>query len=99
MAREDDWTARAACQGQPDLFFPPFGERPNSRESREARAKEICAACPVQEECLWYGRRHHEYGIWGGENEVERVQAGYVLLAPIGARHLPPMRRSERRSA
>jgi WhiB family redox-sensing transcriptional regulator len=99
MPREDDWTAQASCKGQPDLFFPPFGERPHTREAREAQAKEICAACPVQQECLWFGRRHHEYGVWGGENELERVNAGYGLLAPIGTRHLSPMRSPERRSA
>lgn len=98
-AADTEWTVRAACKGQPDLFFAAHGERPHAREAREAVAKGICASCPVQQECLWYGRRHREFGIWGGENELERVQAGYTLLAPIGTRHLPPARGSGRRSA
>ena len=40
-----------------------------------------------------FGRRHHEYGMWGGENEEERVLAGFSLHAPIGTRHLAAIRR------
>jgi len=82
------WTTRAACKGQAELFFPVFGERPQARARRENQARAICATCPSREPCLWYGRLHHEYGIWGGENEIGRVLAGYGLLAPIGTRHL-----------
>ena len=91
MARTIDWVDQASCKGQSQLFFSPFGERPDTREAREAMAKAICTSCPVQPDCLAVGRQHHEYGIWGGENEEERVHAGYRLLAPIGTR--------ERRSA
>jgi WhiB family transcriptional regulator, redox-sensing transcriptional regulator len=88
------WTARAACHGHSELFFPPFAERPQTRIKREAKAKAICAGCPVMLECRAYGREHHEYGIWGGENEEERVRAGFSLHAPIGTRHLQRERRA-----
>ena len=58
---------------------------------REAAAKAICASCPVVEPCREFGRLHHEYGVWGGENEEKRVRAGYRLNAPVGVRKRPPM--------
>jgi WhiB family transcriptional regulator, redox-sensing transcriptional regulator len=80
------WMSKGHCQGQVALFFPPLAERPDSRIRREAAAKSICAECPVQVPCRTFGRTHHEYGVWGGENEEERVQAGYRLNAPVGVR-------------
>jgi WhiB family transcriptional regulator, redox-sensing transcriptional regulator len=80
------WMGKGHCQGQVALFFPPLAERPDSRLRREAAAKSICAECPVQVACRTFGRVNHEYGVWGGENEEERVQAGYRLNAPVGVR-------------
>jgi WhiB family redox-sensing transcriptional regulator len=62
------------------VFFPPTtGERRDERELREARAKRICAECPVRSECLDYALSIREpHGIWGGLNESERS----TLLAP-----------------
>jgi WhiB family transcriptional regulator, redox-sensing transcriptional regulator len=90
-----NWGDEAKCHGKSELFFPPFAERPQTRIKREARAKTICGACPLTVQCREYGRAHHEYGIWGGENEEERVLAGYSLHAPIGTRHLVAMRRAQ----
>jgi WhiB family transcriptional regulator, redox-sensing transcriptional regulator len=89
------WADHGACRGNGDIFYPPFAERPQSRVKRETKARQFCAQCPVQQACLTYGRLHHEYGIWGGENEEERVLAGYALHAPIGTRHLAALRRAE----
>lgn len=80
------WMIDGHCLGQARLFFPPLAERPDSRHRREAAAKAICAECPVQVRCRSFGRAHHEYGVWGGENEEERVQAGFRLNAPVGVR-------------
>ena len=34
----------------------------------------VCAACPVQAECLTYAvSRPEKYGTWGGLNEDERA--------------------------
>ena len=80
---QETWQHRAACRGpESSIFFPPsWAERRDERERREARAKAICADCPVQGECLEFALRVREpHGIWGGLNEAERrdrlAQAG-----------------------
>jgi WhiB family redox-sensing transcriptional regulator len=75
---EEVWQLKAACRGpQAAIFFPPAHfERKDEKEAREARAKAICATCPVKRPCLDYAIRIREpHGIWGGLNEVERKQA------------------------
>jgi WhiB family transcriptional regulator, redox-sensing transcriptional regulator len=89
------WADHGLCRGNGEIFYPPFAERPQTRVKRETKARQLCSQCPVQQACLTYGRHHHEYGIWGGENEEERVLAGYALHAPIGTRHLAALRRAE----
>ena len=58
----------------------------NGGEGLEARARRLCAACPVTEACRSFARANHEYGFWGGESEDERHAAGFRLIAPIGVR-------------
>ena len=70
-----DWPAHSVCAGLTELFFPPAGEREPARIQREAKARQVCASCPVINECRAYARRNHEYGYWGGENEDERFAA------------------------
>jgi WhiB family transcriptional regulator, redox-sensing transcriptional regulator len=71
-----NWQDRAACRGtNARLFFGPDGERPQDREVREARAKAICALCPVREQCLDYALRNAvKHGIWGGLSTEERTR-------------------------
>jgi WhiB family redox-sensing transcriptional regulator len=72
---DEAWQAKAACRGpQASLFFPPSHfERKDDKELREARAKAICATCPVRRSCLDYALRIREpHGVWGGLSEVER---------------------------
>ena len=74
------WQVKAACRGpQAEVFFPPPQfERKADRLEREARAKQICAECPVRVDCLEYSLEISEpHGIWGGLNEAERK----VILA------------------
>jgi WhiB family redox-sensing transcriptional regulator len=75
--RDMDWRSRAVCGGAwAWLFFGPDGETPPERASREARAKAVCASCPVRAECLDFALAHHvRNGIWGGLNERERFRA------------------------
>jgi hypothetical protein len=63
----------AACKGaDADLFFGPDAEFVTARREREAKAKAICADCPVRLECLAYALDTGQaYGIWGGLNEDE----------------------------
>lgn len=69
------WQNDAQCWGEPlVLFFGPDGERQPERDRREARAKAICAQCPVRAECLNYAlSRPEKYGTYGGLNEDERA--------------------------
>ena len=72
---DEAWQRNAACRGPESvLFFAPTVPEPRpDRDAREARAKAICADCPVTPECLQYALRIREpHGIWGGLNESER---------------------------
>jgi WhiB family transcriptional regulator, redox-sensing transcriptional regulator len=80
------WMASASCRGHGELFFSPLFERPTARAVRETAAKAYCEQCEVRDECRKFARLNHEFGFWGGENEAERVAAGYRLNAPVGVR-------------
>jgi WhiB family redox-sensing transcriptional regulator len=66
--------ADAACKGADlALFFGPDSEFVTARQQREAKAKAICARCPVKAECLEYALDAREtFGVWGGTTEDER---------------------------
>jgi WhiB family redox-sensing transcriptional regulator len=83
---DDAWMNKGACRGMTHLFFPTTAERPQARERREAAARAVCAGCSVSDTCREFARTNHEYGLWGGESEDERHEAGYRLIAPIGIR-------------
>lgn len=61
------WRAEAACRDyDPEIFFP-------EDENPAAKAKAICATCPVRMECLdWAIRNREPEGIWGGMTAAER---------------------------
>jgi WhiB family transcriptional regulator, redox-sensing transcriptional regulator len=53
--------APLACSTSPDLFF---AESPLD----VARAKELCAECPVRAACLTEAiERAEQWGVWGGQ--------------------------------
>lgn len=64
---ELSWQDYANCRGaDADLFFPERG-------ASTRKAKAICAACEVRDECLDFALMHGEkFGIWGGMSERER---------------------------
>tara|TARA_B100000959_G_C14477447_1_gene417744 strand:+ start:203 stop:460 length:258 start_codon:yes stop_codon:yes gene_type:complete len=69
------WQYDAMCrQHSSNLFFPPATfEKKEDREKRELKAKAVCNGCPVRTECLDEAKEIAEpFGIWGGQNEVER---------------------------
>ena len=76
MNRQDvSWRVRGRCRGDSAVHFfaPPHFERKPEKDAREGRARALCAACPVRQECLDYALTVHEpHGIWGGLNELER---------------------------
>jgi WhiB family redox-sensing transcriptional regulator len=63
-----DWRDQAACAGMNPETFYPSAKGPN--KNREA--KEICAICPVRQECLEAGV-WEPYGVWGGMSVDERI--------------------------
>lgn len=77
----EPWMGAAACAGRTQLFFGIAGERPERRVRREARARTICAECPVLEPCRSMARRNGENGFWGGESEEERAAAGFPPIS------------------
>ena len=62
------WKRQAACKGMDQtVFFPARGWRQSDR------AKQICAGCPVRQECLEFAvDTRQEGGIWGGTSFKER---------------------------
>lgn len=62
-----DWYADALCaQVDPAPFYPEDGGsiRP---------AKQVCAMCPVRDQCRAYALENDEqWGVWGGMSESDR---------------------------
>ncbi len=59
---------RACVDTDPELFFPDKGD-----QQRAAAAKEVCARCPVLDDCRrWALRVASLHGIWGGMTERAR---------------------------
>ncbi|OQO89862.1 WhiB family transcriptional regulator [Saccharomonospora piscinae] len=70
--RNFDWRSSAACRDEdPELFFPVSDMGPGAQQA--ARAKAVCARCPVRQECLRYAVDNGlDHGIFGGLTERER---------------------------
>lgn len=65
----EPWRQDAACRPYPtEWWYPADGM--NWTNTR--RARRICAACLVKEDCLISALRRNEDGIWGGLNIKER---------------------------
>ena len=67
LMRRPHWQALAACRGQRvEMFIPDRG-------GPSARAKQLCARCPVKAECLRFALAIPDLvGYWAGTNERER---------------------------
>ena len=79
----DDWRTHARCKGQPVEWFYP---EPNTNIG--ARARAICATCPVQQPCLNWAVIHENYGIHAGTSPRQRERlrpqaAGYQWRCPL----------------
>jgi hypothetical protein len=63
------WHRRAACaSADPDLFFPPQGDR-----WTVLNAKQVCAGCPVRQRCADEAIDDDSlHGVWGGLTAEER---------------------------
>lgn len=76
------WQESAMCRGKTEIFFAAPGERDGRRNRREALARAYCACCTVAEQCREAGRSGREHGLWGGENDEQRAEAGYGPRSP-----------------
>ncbi|ACV80243.1 WhiB family transcriptional regulator [Nakamurella multipartita] len=81
------WQVAASCRGMPSaFFFHPWGERGPERIERVRQAKDVCAGCPVIDECRRHALQAREmYGVWGGLSEDERL-----ILLGLHRRHRTP---------
>jgi WhiB family redox-sensing transcriptional regulator len=70
MSESLEWRRRGKCRPYPKYLFYPDSVQDTGQI---AFAKRICNGCPVRETCLDWAVRHHEYGIWAGSDERERV--------------------------
>ena len=65
------WRDDSACRERPDVDFFPFPEDVQAI----GRAKEVCAICPVADECLMYAIETRQGdGVWGGHTPKERTK-------------------------
>jgi WhiB family redox-sensing transcriptional regulator len=72
------WRERAACRGaRIEVFFPGRGEMAGA-------ARQICAQCPVRQQCLEFAVSNRiAYGIWGGLTGPDRraLQSDWLRAA------------------
>lgn len=76
LIKRPAWMSQGSCKGEDlDLFFPRRGVTPATM----ARAREVCAGCPVRTECLEYADADAEImGVWGGTTERDRRTRRHV---------------------
>lgn len=67
MTDRNEWVQDALCATVGgDLFFPEAAQSATP-------AKRICAACPVQANCLAEAiENNEEWGVWGGTSGRDR---------------------------
>jgi WhiB family redox-sensing transcriptional regulator len=67
LLRRPRWQTLAECRGERvEMFIPDRG-------GPSARAKQMCARCPVKSECLRFALAIPDLvGYWAGTNERER---------------------------
>jgi len=70
-----DWQAQAVCRSR-DVDF--FDDAPEG----VARAKSVCASCPVREPCRDHAALAGEtHGIWGGLTPTELIRHRWLAHA------------------
>ena len=91
-----DWRDKSACLTvDPELFFPVGNTGPALDQIE--KAKQVCAQCPVIENCLQYAiESNQDSGVWGGLSEDERRalkrRAARARRASSRPSHVAPLR-------
>ncbi len=100
-----DWQDDAACLGEdPDLFFDADedDEGDVTWPARAAKAKAVCAGCPVSGDCRGFAMTSGiRSGIWGGvdfgerlcRNKRHRMTAANTLVRGDGSSNCKACRR------
>ncbi|MFB7294052.1 WhiB family transcriptional regulator [Actinacidiphila glaucinigra] len=76
-----DFPVTVPCSAHPYLFHPPgdaFSDSKPQGRTRISEARALCATCPACTSCRDWARETGEFGIWGGETDSERANAGYA---------------------
>ena len=87
------WQRYAACSwGDRDRLAPIVGGRPSATEWDECStaAEQLCARCPVREQCAAAGDRRGELGVWGGSLRYEVTDPADELRGHYVADRLTP---------
>ena len=94
-----DWQFAALCRGMSSTyFFHPWGERGPARDARIEQAKQVCAKCPVIQQCRSHALIVQEqYGVWGGCSEDERLLLLHEANLQRGSQRNPFNTSSRRR--
>ena len=67
-----EWQAQARCRGMDtELFFALEPKAGRAIRDLYAKARRVCACCPVRVECLIWGLKDG-YGVFGGLSPLER---------------------------
>lgn len=69
FSRNSEWMEDANCKNMDvNLFFPKLGA------TIDPFVKEVCEACPVSEQCLWYANESSsDHGFFGGMAPRDRM--------------------------
>lgn len=68
-----EWMDDGACREHESLFYNREDEPKGVRRAKERQAQQICAGCPVLQQCRDYALESGEhYGVWGGLTESDR---------------------------
>jgi WhiB family redox-sensing transcriptional regulator len=82
------------ASADPELFFPQENEiypgKIISKYIDIAAAKRICSDCPIKLQCLEYGLKNAEIGIWGGMTESQRETLRKLNKTPLSRKQPTP---------
>jgi len=78
VAHSEAWIQQAACIGHGDLFFA------DHMRTVVRKAKLVCSACLVKQQCLDYALNGDELGVWGGLTANERRKLKRKRKAQLG---------------
>lgn len=80
LDKHQPWRAQAACRGDDRPMWLWFSARGDVATQRKARA--ICRACPVADDCLAYAESQRvRVGIWGGQSIHKHLKANPPTVA------------------